>query len=135
MVTMPVMKAWPKKRTSKSMRPDLREKASRIKRSMTLKKSPLKTVRPPKRTTTWTMVKVRETMSKRPMKVSPPVTLTLLVVMTRTMASNISESVTFKNRRRDLFYIKQILITMTASLCVFTCTLLSVTEFKRILLN
>ena len=73
---MPVMMRWPKRMMSKWMKLALREKASRIKRSTTVKKSPLRTVRPLRRTTTWTMTKVRETMSKRPMKVSPPATLT-----------------------------------------------------------
>ena len=76
MVMMSVMMRWPKRRMSKRMKLALREKASRIKRSTTVKKSPLRTVRPLRTTTTWTMTKVRETMSKRPMKVSPLATQT-----------------------------------------------------------
>ena len=71
-MTKPVMMRWPKRMTSKLMKLTLREKSIRIKKmKSTTKRSLLKTVWPPTRTTTWTMVKVRETMSKRPMKVSP----------------------------------------------------------------
>ena len=76
METMPVMMRWPKMMTAKWIKLALREKATKTMRSTTLRRSPLKTVGPPTKTTTWTMARMREMMSKRPMKVSPPAKVT-----------------------------------------------------------
>lgn len=75
---MQVTMRWPKRMTAKWMKLALREKAIKFKtmRITTLRRSPLKTVGPPTRATTWTMARMRETMSKRPMKVSPPAKVT-----------------------------------------------------------
>ena len=78
MVTMLVTMRWSKRMTTKWMKLALREKATKIKtmRTTTLRRIPLKTVGPPTRATTWTMTRMREMMSKRPMKVSPPAKVT-----------------------------------------------------------